>query len=169
MAQYRQSANGPVMGQIANNPQTEVEVNAVRTCIRKGLPFGDDLWVKRNAVRLDLESTLRRTGRSRKRPAPNGTVDYRKTFPSFPSSAWERLSPKLRFVACQTTRSADGSRCLGASGSSRFCRRARRSRASGICGPKRSLGPRSSEGDNHANSAETASALTSSRGWFRWL
>ena len=36
------------MGQIANNPQTEVEVNAVRTCIRKGLPFGDDLWVKRN-------------------------------------------------------------------------------------------------------------------------
>ena len=48
-----------------NEPQTEAEVNAVRTCIRKGLPFGDDQWVKSSVVRLDLESTLRPRGRPR--------------------------------------------------------------------------------------------------------
>ena len=48
-----------------NEPQTEAEVNAVRTCIRKGLPFGDDQWVKSSVVRLGLESSLRPRGRPR--------------------------------------------------------------------------------------------------------
>ena len=49
-----------------NRPETEAELRAVRTCIRRGLPFGDDHWVHSSAVRLSLESTTRPRGRPRK-------------------------------------------------------------------------------------------------------
>ncbi len=50
-----------------NRPETDAEVKAVRTCIRRGLPFGDDRWVKSSAVRLGLECTTRPRGRPRKK------------------------------------------------------------------------------------------------------
>ncbi|HUG90411.1 MAG TPA: transposase [Planctomycetaceae bacterium] len=49
-----------------NRPQTEAEVQAVRHCMTRGAPYGDERWVKRTAVRLGLESTLRPRGRPRK-------------------------------------------------------------------------------------------------------
>ncbi len=53
-------------GQWVNEPQTEAELAALRHCIRRGCPFGDESWTE-NAVReLGLESTLRPRGRPRK-------------------------------------------------------------------------------------------------------
>lgn len=49
-----------------NTPQSSAEEEAVRTCIRRGSPFGDDAWRDRSAVRLELMSTLRARGRPRK-------------------------------------------------------------------------------------------------------
>ncbi|HUG90566.1 MAG TPA: hypothetical protein VML55_07020 [Planctomycetaceae bacterium] len=48
-----------------NRAQTEAEVRAVRHCLQRGTPYGDERWVKRTAVRLGLESTLRPRGRPR--------------------------------------------------------------------------------------------------------
>lgn len=49
-----------------NKPETEAEVKALRSCIQRGLPFGDDRWTKSSVVRLDLHSTTRPRGRPRK-------------------------------------------------------------------------------------------------------
>jgi putative transposase len=49
-----------------NRAQTEAEVRAVRHCIVRGTPFGEERWVKRTVVRLGLESTIRSRGRPRK-------------------------------------------------------------------------------------------------------
>ncbi len=49
-----------------NSPQSEAEVEALRECLRRGLPYGDSNWVKSSAARLSLESTLRPRGRPRK-------------------------------------------------------------------------------------------------------
>lgn len=49
-----------------NAAETEAEINAIRTCVLRGLPFGDSLWVTNSAVRLGLESTTRPRGRPRK-------------------------------------------------------------------------------------------------------
>ena len=49
-----------------HQPQTEAEVAAVRKCIIRGTPFGDEKWVKSSARRLGLNSTLRPRGRPRK-------------------------------------------------------------------------------------------------------
>jgi putative transposase len=46
--------------------ETEAELTAVRTSLRRGLPFGDPDWVRSSAVRLGLESTTRPRGRPRK-------------------------------------------------------------------------------------------------------
>jgi putative transposase len=48
-----------------NRPQTEAEVEALRRCVQRGTPFGSDVWVKRSATRLDLDSALRPRGRPR--------------------------------------------------------------------------------------------------------
>ena len=48
-----------------NRPQTEAEVDALRRCVQRGTPFGSELWVKRSAKRLNLESALRPRGRPR--------------------------------------------------------------------------------------------------------
>ena len=49
-----------------NKPQTEAEVEALRNCIRRGCPFGNDAWARSCVLRLGLESTLRPRGRPRK-------------------------------------------------------------------------------------------------------
>jgi putative transposase len=49
-----------------NTPETEAEVEALRNSVRKGMPFGNDQWVRSSAVRLGLETTLRPRGRPKK-------------------------------------------------------------------------------------------------------
>jgi putative transposase len=49
-----------------NKPQTEAEVAAIRHCIRRSTPFGDEHWVRSSAARLGLTSTLRPRGRPKK-------------------------------------------------------------------------------------------------------
>ncbi len=49
-----------------NKAETDAEVKALRHCIQRGLPFGNDRWIKRSTVRLSLESTTRPRGRPRK-------------------------------------------------------------------------------------------------------
>ena len=47
-----------------NEPQSEAEVKAIRTCIRRGSPFGSDIWARSSAIRLGLERTRRPRARS---------------------------------------------------------------------------------------------------------
>lgn len=49
-----------------NGAETEAELNALRICLRRGLPFGDERWIRSSVVRLGLESTTRPRGRPRK-------------------------------------------------------------------------------------------------------
>lgn len=49
-----------------NRPQTAKEEAAIRLCVNRGRPFGEDKWVSKTAAKLDLESTLRDRGRPRK-------------------------------------------------------------------------------------------------------
>lgn len=49
-----------------NRPQTEREVEAIRKCLRRGCPYGDEHWVQRTARKLGLETTLRPRGRPKK-------------------------------------------------------------------------------------------------------
>jgi REP-associated tyrosine transposase len=49
-----------------NEPQTEQEVEAIRRCIQRSRPYGEERWVKRTARRLGLETTLRPRGRPKK-------------------------------------------------------------------------------------------------------
>lgn len=46
-----------------NQPETAGELEAVRTSVQRGRPFGSEAWVKRTAKRLGLEPTLRARGR----------------------------------------------------------------------------------------------------------
>ena len=50
-----------------NASQTEAELAALRRCVTRGCPFGDDSWSDRMVRRLGLQSTLRPRGRP-KRP-----------------------------------------------------------------------------------------------------
>jgi putative transposase len=49
-----------------NQSLQEVELNAIRTSIKRGRPLGEDDWVHRTAERLGLLFTLRERGRPRK-------------------------------------------------------------------------------------------------------
>lgn len=49
-----------------NRSQTESEMEALRQCVARGRPFGEDAWVTRTIKRLGLESTMRPRGRPRK-------------------------------------------------------------------------------------------------------
>jgi len=49
-----------------NQPQTEVELMALRRSVIRGVPFGSEDWVEKTARKLGLESTLRPRGRPRK-------------------------------------------------------------------------------------------------------
>ena len=46
-----------------NSPQTELELLAVCRSVSRGIPFGDESWTTRAVRRLNLESTLRPSGR----------------------------------------------------------------------------------------------------------
>ncbi len=48
---------------MVNQPQTEAELKALRRSVHRSQPYGSDDWVKRAAVTLGLESTLRPRGR----------------------------------------------------------------------------------------------------------
>ncbi len=48
---------------LVNLPQNNKELKAIRECIRRGRPWGDESWQRRTALRLGLESTLRPRGR----------------------------------------------------------------------------------------------------------
>lgn len=51
---------------LVNKPQTQTEQDAIRNCIVRGSPFGDDRWRTQNAARLGLASTLNKRGRPKK-------------------------------------------------------------------------------------------------------
>ncbi len=57
-----------------NLPQSETELAAVRECIVRGCPYGDDRWTGETAASLHLESTLRSRGRPRTSP-PSGDTN----------------------------------------------------------------------------------------------
>jgi putative transposase len=50
-----------------NTPQTEEELTAIRNCIARGRPLGNEEWVKRTAKELRLESSIRPRGRPSKK------------------------------------------------------------------------------------------------------
>jgi putative transposase len=52
--------------QDVNRAEGQAELEALRKCVKRGQPFGDDAWVTRTAKQLDLESSLRPRGRPRK-------------------------------------------------------------------------------------------------------
>ena len=37
-----------------NEPQTEAEVESLRECIRRRRPYGDELWTRKTARKMDL-------------------------------------------------------------------------------------------------------------------
>ncbi|MCH8315393.1 MAG: transposase [Planctomycetes bacterium] len=53
--------------EMVNRPQSEAELEALRLCVKRGRPYGDDRWVKRAAKRHDLQTTLRPLGRPKGR------------------------------------------------------------------------------------------------------
>lgn len=55
-----------------NEPQNSQAVEALRHCVTRGQPFGGENWVRRTAIRLGLEVTLRPRGRP-KRDALKGS------------------------------------------------------------------------------------------------
>ena len=52
-----------------NQPLTQQELKAVRTCSQRGSPLGDDDWVNSLVERLQLHSTIRPHGRPKTRTA----------------------------------------------------------------------------------------------------
>lgn len=52
-----------------NQAQTEAEVEKLRECLRRGRPYGHEVWMADTAVRLGLEASLRPRGRPRKAAA----------------------------------------------------------------------------------------------------
>ena len=48
--------------------QTFGEEEALRNCVRRGTPFGNEGWVKETVDRSGLETTLRPRGRPKKVP-----------------------------------------------------------------------------------------------------
>ena len=53
--------------ELVNRPQTEAEAAALRQCVIRGAPYGNQQWTASTAKQLHLESTLRPRGRPRKR------------------------------------------------------------------------------------------------------
>ncbi len=61
---------GGAWGDFVNRPQTEEELKRISHSIRRGAPFGDEVWIARTARQLGLETTLRPRGRPRKAKEP---------------------------------------------------------------------------------------------------
>jgi len=53
-----------------NAADTAGELEALRRCVRRGRPYGDEEWVMRTAERLGLSASLRPPGRPRKKARP---------------------------------------------------------------------------------------------------
>jgi hypothetical protein len=51
----------------ANTPLWPKELEALRLCVARSRPFGDEAWQARTATRLGLLHTLRAEGRPRKK------------------------------------------------------------------------------------------------------
>jgi putative transposase len=51
---------------LVNEPQTDVELAEIRTCVNRERPFGPADWVKEQAEKLGLTNSLRSVGRPRK-------------------------------------------------------------------------------------------------------
>ncbi len=51
---------------LINKSQAKIQLDSIRSSIIKNRPYGDDLWVKRTAEKLGLESSLRQPGRPKK-------------------------------------------------------------------------------------------------------
>ena len=49
-----------------NEAQSEAELSALRRCVARGMPYGNDRWQGKTVTALGLESTLRSRGRPRK-------------------------------------------------------------------------------------------------------
>jgi len=49
-----------------NEPQTDAELEGLRTSLRRGRPFGNDSWRRETVRTLGLEASLRDGGRPRK-------------------------------------------------------------------------------------------------------
>ncbi len=50
-----------------NQPQSEAELAALRKCIERGMPYGNEPWQHATAKRLGLEASLNPRGRPRRR------------------------------------------------------------------------------------------------------
>ncbi|MDY7110301.1 MAG: transposase [Planctomycetota bacterium] len=50
---------------LVNTPLNDVEMEALRSCVQRGRPFGSEKWIQVTARRLGLDSTFRRRGRPR--------------------------------------------------------------------------------------------------------
>jgi putative transposase len=50
---------------LVNHGMNEKQMEEIRTCIQRGRPLGSETWVRRTAVRLRLDFTLRGPGRPR--------------------------------------------------------------------------------------------------------
>ena len=61
-------ARSPNWIERVNQPLSEQELKAIRECVGRGRPYGDEEWTKEVARRTGLESTLRPRGRPRKSP-----------------------------------------------------------------------------------------------------
>ena len=49
-----------------NEPQSELELKAIRQSVVRGTPYGSTVWVTQSATRLQLKHTLRPRGRPKK-------------------------------------------------------------------------------------------------------
>ena len=57
----------PNWNQHVNHPISEKELSALRTCVNRGRPYGDDQWTETMADKHGVWATLRPVGRSRKK------------------------------------------------------------------------------------------------------
>lgn len=53
-----------------NEPQTDSELQAIRACVNRQRPFGDDGWVRDAALQLDVQQSLVPRGRPKKGSDP---------------------------------------------------------------------------------------------------
>lgn len=52
-----------------NQPQSDAELESLRTSVSRGRPFGSEAWQQRTARELGLEGSYRQRGRPKKEPA----------------------------------------------------------------------------------------------------
>ena len=59
-----------------NQPQTEVELEALRECVNRGTLFGKKSWKQKTAKKLSLDFSLRPQGRPSNKKKKKGTVPF---------------------------------------------------------------------------------------------